>query len=104
MYGGQEGPGSLNNKYYCERCVYGEWFCSGARVSKMAESRDEIVSSIAASSESIREKVGDLKNIDRDSDSDDAQGDGRLSTPYFLLLVLYMVVEEETVSKENDCQ
>ena len=43
----------------------------------MAESRYEIVSSIAALSESIREKVGELKNIDRDSDPDDAQGEGR---------------------------
>ena len=40
----------------------------------ISESRAEIVSSIAALSESIREKMGELKNMDRDSDSDDVQG------------------------------
>ena len=41
----------------------------------ISESRAEIVSSIAALSESIREKVGELENyMDRDSDFDDVQG------------------------------
>ena len=40
----------------------------------MADSREEIVSSIAALSESIREKVVELKSIDGNSDSEDAEG------------------------------
>ena len=78
-YGSETEPGRTRSGEYkfdgrglfiCTRAV-----CTCVSVSSIiSESREEIVSSIAALSESICEKVGELKNMDRDSDSDDVQG------------------------------